>query len=380
MEPSPQSQAPQFPQAEPSQLLSVVVPCYNEDAVLETTHARLSETLGRLAGLRHEIVYVDDGSRDGTGALLAALAAADRCVRVVRFSRNFGHQVAVTAGIEHARGDAVVLIDADLQDPPEVIPELVARWREGYDVAYGVRTDRPGETRFKLWTAKLFYRGINCMSETLIPVDTGDFRLMDRKVVDALLSMPEHDRFVRGMVSWVGFRQVAVPYRRGERAAGETKYPVGKMLRFALDGITSFSITPLTLATYAGFAASAVALLGIVYALVLRLFTPYYVTGWTALFIAVLFLGGIQLTALGIMGQYVGRIYRETKRRPLYLVQERLGFEPRAVERRMALSGLDETAAPIERRTAGSDRRGAAERRRGRERRSSRPQFAVRRA
>jgi dolichol-phosphate mannosyltransferase len=403
MEPSPQSQAPeaspvqasqaQFAHAQVAQLecpplLSVVVPCYNEEAVLETTHARLRGTLDHLAGLRHEIVYVDDGSRDRTGAILAALAAADPCVRVVRFSRNFGHQVAVTAGIEHAAGDAVVLIDADLQDPPEVIAEFVARWREGYHVAYGLRTGRAGETRFKLWTAKLFYRGINRMSETVIPVDTGDFRLMDRKVVDALLAMPEHDRFVRGMVSWVGFRQVAVPYRRAERLAGETKYPVRKMLRFALDGITSFSLTPLTLATYAGFVTSGLAVLGILYALVLRLFTHYYVTGWTALFIAVLFLGGIQLTALGIMGQYVGRIYREAKRRPLYFVQERLGFA------RDALAALRpaetaEAAVPAaappgverrERRGPVGDRRRSGERRRSQDRRGARPQFVVRRA
>jgi dolichol-phosphate mannosyltransferase len=231
--------------------------------------------------------------------------------------------------VEHAGGDAVVIIDADLQDPPEVIVEMVAKWREGYHVAYGVRIDRPGETAFKLWTAKAFYRLIDRVSDTRIPLDTGDFRLMDRRVVDALASMPERDRFVRGLVSWVGFRQVAVPYQRAPRLAGESKYPLYKMLRFALDGITSFSVAPLKLATWLGFTVSALALLGIVYALVLRLFTSIWVTGWTALFIVVLFMGGVQLISLGIIGEYIGRIYGEVKRRPLYIVGERLGFEAR---------------------------------------------------
>jgi polyisoprenyl-phosphate glycosyltransferase len=311
----------------PKQELSVIVPCFNEEAVLAETHRRLTTVLDELDGLEYEIVYVDDGSRDRTPSILAALQADDVHVRVIRFSRNFGHQTAVTAGLEHATGDAVVLIDADLQDPPEVIPEFVARWREGYHVAYGVRTDRPGETRFKLATARAFYRVLGRLSETEIPLDAGDFRLMDRRVVTALQSMPERDRFVRGMVAWVGFRQVAVPYRRAPRLAGESKYPLFRMLRFALDGVTSFSVAPLHLATWIGFASSALALIGVVYALVLRLFTNNWVTGWTALFIAVLFVGGTQLLALGVIGEYIGRIYAESKRRPLYLVQERLGFE-----------------------------------------------------
>ena len=318
------------------QLLSVVVPCYNEEAVLHETHRRLGAVLEALAaaeGLDYEVVYVDDGSRDRTPLLLQQLQAGDPRVRVVRFSRNFGHQIAVTAGVEHARGDAVVLIDADLQDPPELIHAMVRRWREGVDVAYGVRTDRPGESRFKLATAKAFYRGINRLSETPIPLDTGDFRLMDRKVVEALAAMPERDRFVRGMVSWVGFRQVAVPYRREARFAGESKYPLVKMVRFALDGVTSFSVQPLRVATWAGFAVSALALAGVGYALGLRLFTSTWVPGWTAMMIAVLFLGGVQLLSLGVIGEYVGRIYGEAKRRPLYLVAERHGFAP-AAERR----------------------------------------------
>ncbi len=309
-------------------LLTAVVPCFNEEAAIQETHRRLVHVLAELDGLDYEIVYVDDGSRDRTPLLLQQLQASDRRVRVVQFSRNFGHQIAVTAGVEHAAGEAVVLIDADLQDPPEVIHEMVRRWREGYDVAYGVRTDRPGESAFKLASAKAFYRVINRMSETPIPLDTGDFRLMDRKVVDALQTMPERDRFVRGMVSWVGFRQIAVPYERAPRLAGESKYPVWKMVRFALDGVTSFSVQPLRAATWFGFAVSGLAALGIIYALVLRLFTSNWVTGWTAMFIMVLFLGGVQLLSLGIIGEYIGRIYGEAKRRPLYLVAERYGFQP----------------------------------------------------
>lgn len=308
-------------------LLSVVVPCFNEAEVLWETHTRLIAALARLEGLDYELIFVDDGSRDATVPILREIQALDRRTRVVRFSRNFGHQTAVTAGLEHASGDAVVLIDADLQDPPDVIAQMVARWRDGYHVAYGVRTDREGETRFKLATAKVFYRLLNHLSDTEIPLDTGDFRLMDRSVVDALRSMPERDRYVRGMVAWAGFRQIAVPYSRARRFAGESKYPLIKMLRFAIDGLTSFSRAPLRLATWMGFFVSAIALVAITYALVLRLFTSNWVTGWTALFIAVLFVGGAQLLSLGVVGEYIGRIYDESKRRPLYLVQERLGFE-----------------------------------------------------
>lgn len=329
------------------------------------THRRLGQVLRGLDGLDYEIVFVDDGSADRTGELLAMLQAGDPHTRVVRFSRNFGHQTAVTAGLEHATGDAVVLIDADLQDPPELIPEFVARWRDGHDVAYGVRTDRPGETRFKLATAKLFYRLLGRLSNTEIPMDTGDFRLMDRRVVNALMSMPERDRFVRGMVAWVGFRQVAVPYTRAPRFAGESKYPLFRMMRFALDGLTSFSVAPLHAATWIGFIASAMALLGVAYALYLRLFTNIWVTGWTALFIAVLFVGGAQLLSLGIIGEYIGRIYAESKRRPLYLVQERLGFDratapaelPVPVYREPEAAIRDPRPAPRSRRESWRDER-----------------------
>ena len=310
-------------------LVSVVVPCYNEEEVLRETHAHLTAALAG-CGAGFEIVYVDDGSSDRTAEVQRELQAADPRVRVVRFSRNFGHQIAVSAGLEHAAGDCCVVIDADLQDPPEVIPEMLALWREGYHVVYGVRTDREGETAFKLWTAKLFYRLINRLSDVKMPVDAGDFRLMDRRVVDVLLSMPERDRFLRGMVTWVGFRQAAVMYRRAARRAGESKYPFLKMLKFATDGVVSFSFTPLRLAVWSGFISIALALAGIAWAILERLLSEDWVRGWASIFVAVLFLGGVQLVTLGVIGEYIGRIYAEVKRRPLYVVAERLGFDRRA--------------------------------------------------
>ena len=308
-------------------LLSVIVPCMNEEEVLLETNHHLISTLEEIP-LNFEIVYVDDGSTDSTAELLRDLQAHDPRIRVVRFSRNFGHQLAITAGLEHSSGDAVVIIDADLQDPPEVILDFLEKWLDGYDVVYGVRTQREGETRFKLWTAKLFYRLIRKLSDTRIPLDTGDFRLMDRRAVDALLSMPERDRFVRGMVSWLGFSQTAVEYRRSPRAAGITKFSVLKMVRFAFDGIFSFSVLPLRLATWTGFTTSAVAVLGIAVVFLSHLFgLPGLIRGWSSTVSAVLFVGGVQLICLGIIGEYVGRIYGEAKRRPLYIVHERMGFE-----------------------------------------------------
>jgi polyisoprenyl-phosphate glycosyltransferase len=282
------------------------------------------------ASLNFEIVYVDDGSTDSTPELLRNLQSHDARIRVIRLSRNFGHQVAITAGLEHATGDAIVIIDADLQDPPEVILDFLAKWRDGYDVVYGVRTERNGETPFKLWTAKIFYRFINRLSDTRIPLDTGDFRLMDRQVVDALLSMPERDRYVRGMVSWLGFSQTAAPYCRAPRVAGITKFSLFKMVRFALDGIFSFSILPLRLATWSGVAASTLAVFGIIAVLLERILgVEGMVKGWSSTIIAELFIGGVQLICMGLIGEYVGRIYGESKRRPLYIVRERMGFEAR---------------------------------------------------
>jgi glycosyltransferase involved in cell wall biosynthesis len=306
--------------------LSIVVPCYNEADVIRQTHARLSTAL-QATGLDYEIVYVNDGSEDNTLAILRELQVADDRVRVVSFARNFGHQVAVTAGVEFTTGDAVVLIDADLQDPPELIQEMVRMWADGNQVVYGVRKSRSGESAFKLLTAKFFYRIINSISDVKIPPDTGDFRLMDRRVVNVLKNMPERDRFLRGMVSWIGFRQTPLHYARSERVAGGSKYPLRKMILFALDGIVSFSLVPLRLATLFGFIAALVCGLGILYAIALRLFTGESVSGFTLIFISTFFLGSTTLFCLGIIGEYEGRIYRELKRRPLYVVEEVHGYQ-----------------------------------------------------
>lgn len=305
-------------------LVSVVVPCYNEEKVLSQTHQRLTQVMSGLDA-DYEIVYVNDGSRDGTEGILRQLQAADSHVRAVVFARNFGHQIAVTAGMDYAAGDGVVIIDADLQDPPEVIPQMIAKWREGYEVVYGVRARREGETAFKLWTAKWFYRLINHVSDTAIPLDTGDFRLVDRRAVEVLRTMPERDRFVRGMVAWVGFRQVGLPYDRAARAAGETKYPLKKMVRFAIDGILSFSVKPLRWATFAGGVGLVFSILAIINALGNRMLGRPWGSDTSLIVIAILLLGSLQLLTIGILGEYVGRIYMESKRRPLYIVRESLG-------------------------------------------------------
>ena len=306
-------------------LLSVIIPCYNEEPVIRATHERLTTVLRELRE-DYELIYVNDGSRDATQEILTELQLFDPHVRVLLLSRNFGHQIAVTAGLEEAAGDAVVIIDSDLQDPPELIPQMIELWREGNEVVYGVRIEREGESKFKLWTAKVFYRLINRLSETKMPLDAGDFRLIDRKVVEVMNAMPERARFLRGMVSWAGFRQIALPYDRAARQAGESKYPLRKMIHFASDGIISFSLVPLKLAIWTGFLAIWIAVAGIIVAIVDRLMDKNLIRGWASLFVAVLFMGGVQLISLGILGEYLGRIYTEVKRRPLYVVQERLGF------------------------------------------------------
>lgn len=307
-------------------LLSVVVPCFNEEDILPETHRRLIEVLEAAPAHAFELIYVDDGSRDATLDILRGFQQADPRVRVVVLSRNFGQQMALTAGLQNTAGDAVVVIDADLQDPPEVIIEMLDRWRQGVDVAYGTRTERKDDSAFKRGAAFLFYRLFNRLADIYIPPDTGEFRLMDRIVVDAVVAMPERDRFARGIVAWTGYRQEPVHFDRASRAAGETKWPLRNMLIFAADGILSFSFMPLRLATWIGLVATGLALGGIMYAVALRVFTGVWVTGWTVLFIALLFLGGVQFVLIGILGEYLGRIYAEVKRRPLYLVKERLGF------------------------------------------------------
>lgn len=306
--------------------LSIVVPLYNEEGNVAPLVERIVAIVGRLEGSpSYEIVLVNDGSTDGTLARIRDQLAHREHVVLVNLSRNFGHQIAASAGIDIAEGDAVVLMDGDLQDPPELITEFYAKWREGYDVVYAIRRTRKGESPFKLFTARLFYRTIKRLTKVSIPVDTGDFRLMSRRVVDALKRSPERHRFLRGMVSWVGYNQIGVTYDREERHSGSTKYPVTKMLRFAIDGITSFSDVPLRFASYLGFASSVVAF---IYALIVigyKLFSlhpPGYTPGWASTIVAVLFLGGVQLISLGILGEYIGRIYDEVKGRPLYLIAD----------------------------------------------------------
>lgn len=300
-------------------LLSVVVPVYNEKDGLREFYDRTKRVLLGMAGLEHEIIFVDDGSSDASADIIAQFVRQDVRVRLLKLSRNFGHQIAITAGIDAARGDAVVVIDADLQDPPEVIVRFIEKWQEGYDVVYGMRETRDGETVLKVWTASIFYRILKSLVSLDIPVDVGDFRLMSRRVVEHLKAMQERDRFVRGLVSWIGFRQIGLLYRREKRYAGETKYPYRKMIRFALDGITSFSSIPLKMATIMGYLTS---LIAFAYAcsVIVQKFMGYTVQGWATIMVGLLFLGGVQLICLGILGEYIGRIFNETKGRPLYIV------------------------------------------------------------
>ena len=304
--------------------LSIVVPLLNEEGNLPELYRRLDATLPGLVA-SHEIVLVDDGSTDTTWSMIRDLAARDPRVKGVRFSRNFGHQMAFTAGLDHAGGDAVVIMDADLQDPPELIPELVARWREGYDVVYAVRAKREGETAFKLLTAAAFYRVLERVARIRIPVDTGDFRLMSRMAVDAFRRMPERHRFTRGMVSWIGFPQIGVSYVRAARHAGETKYPLRKMLRLASDAITSFSYVPLQLASWLGSAVTGLSVLTLAGLAAARL-AGAHPGGWSFGATALALLGGIQLLMVGALGEYVGRIHDQVKGRPLYLVRETVGL------------------------------------------------------
>lgn len=309
-------------------LISIVVPCFNEEEVFAETYRRLTETLSQIDKTKYdyELIFVNDGSKDKTLEMIREKTNSDSRVKGINFARNFGHQIAITAGLDNCKGDAAVVIDADLQDPPSVILEMIAKWEEGYDVIFGKRRDRAGESAFKLLTAKYFYRFINRLSDVDIPLDTGDFRLMDRAALDQFLSMRETYRFVRGMVAWIGFKQTFVEYDRESRFAGSTKYPLKKMLRLASDAILSFSNTPLKIATFVGFITSCIAFVGILYALYMRLFTNNFVEGWTLLMISVLLIGGIILLVLGIIGEYVGRIYGEIKRRPLYIIKDKIGF------------------------------------------------------
>lgn len=318
--------------------LSIILPVYNEEPGLVELHRRLTQVLARI-GEPYEVIFVNDGSTDGSLSVLSDMAKTDQHLRVLSFSRNFGHQVAITAGLDYSSGQAVVVMDADLQDPPEVIPCLVDKWRGGYDVVYAVRTERPGEGALKRGTAALFYRVLRHLAKVDIPADAGDFRLMSRRAVEALKRLRERHRFVRGLSSWIGFRQTAVSFVRDARYAGKTKYPFLKMVKFALDGLTSFSFAPLQLATYLGFGASLVSFCYGLYAVGLKLFTNESVLGWASLIVAVLFIGGVQLITLGIIGEYIGRIYEEIKQRPLYIVADAIGFAAELTEDRVESDG-----------------------------------------
>ena len=321
--PNSVTRAPDTRQKRP--VLSVIVPIFNEEEVIPELHRRMTAVLDSI-GEPWELICIDDGSSDRSLSLLTALHEQDARIKIIHFSRNFGHQLAITAGMDYAQGDAVVIIDADLQDPPELIEEMLGKWRAGYEVVYAVRVDRRGESRFKLWTASTFYRLLRRITDVDIPLNAGDFRLMDRQVVLTMRRLRENHRFMRGLSSWVGFCQIGIEYQRAERFAGDTKYPLNTMIHLTLDAITSFSYIPLRLSTYFGFFLSLLSLLGIVVAVVLRLSGNSSFYGQATTLVAVLLLGGIQLIFLGILGEYLARIYDDVKARPLYIVSRAYGF------------------------------------------------------
>ncbi len=304
---------------------SVIIPMYNEQAIIQETYRRLKEVM-EMTEESYELLFINDGSKDRSAEIIKQLGFWDETVKLIDLSRNFGHQIAITAGMDYVSGRAIIVIDADLQDPPELILQMIGKWKEGYEVVYAKRVKRSGETWFKKTSASVFYRVLRASTEISIPVDTGDFRLMDRKVCDELKRLPETNRFVRGLVSWVGFRQTAVEYVRDERLAGETKYPLKRMIKLSLDGITSFSHKPLKLAGYAGLLLSGSGLIYLLYVLYLAVFTDATMKGWASLISITLIFNGFVLLMLGIMGEYIGRIYDETKGRPLYIVREFQGL------------------------------------------------------
>lgn len=309
-------------------LLSVITPCYNEALVVEETYRRLTEVMVR-TGMDYELVFVNDGSRDNTYALLMQLAQQDKAVKVIHFSRNFGHQCAVTAGINHCHGDLAVIIDADLQDPPEVILDMLEiQKKEQADVVYGVRKKREGESWFKLFTAKCFYRMLNKLSDVQFPVDTGDFRLISRRIIDEFNRLHEKNKYIRGLISWMGYKQVPCYYERKERFAGETKYPLKKMLKFASTGLLSFSKKPLKLAVWLGMLSVLVALVYAIVILIMKILHPEsFVTGWTSTIFMIIFFGGVQLLTIGVLGEYIGSLFDEAKDRPEYIISEKVNFE-----------------------------------------------------
>ncbi|MEO0192720.1 MAG: glycosyltransferase family 2 protein [candidate division WOR-3 bacterium] len=304
-------------------MISVVIPCHNEEPVLDALMARLIPVLEGLG--EYELIFTDDGSTDGTLAKLEAFAERNPRIKVISFSRNFGHQAAISAGIEHSSGDCVITMDADLQDPPEVIPEMVRKWKEGFQLVYGYRTSRGRDTLFKSITARLFYWLMKALSGVDVPQDSGDFRLMDRALADQIKGLREHHRMLRIFTAWTGFRSTGVPYERGDRVAGQTKYTLTRMIKFAWDGITSFSYWPLQMATWLGLVSALFSFAGIIWVIVVKILGKA-IPGWASIAVLVLFLGGIQLLVLGVIGEYLGRIYDEVRARPLYIVAKRINF------------------------------------------------------
>ena len=308
--------------------ISVVIPMYFEEEVANECYNRTKKILNSLNNYEHEIVFVNDGSKDKTLEILANIAKNDMCVKILSFSRNFGHQAAVTAGLKYTTGDAVVIMDADLQDPPEVIIEMIELWEHGNEVIYAKRKSREGESRFKLFTAKMFYKILNGLSDVDIPKDTGDFRLADRKVVDVINSLPEHNKFLRGLFSWVGFKQIPLEYERKQRFAGKTKYPLKKMLKLASDGIISFSTKPLKILGAVGLISVIASIIILIYALISYIFNLNQLTaGWTSIMVTITFLWGIQLLSIWLISEYIGKIYDESKGRPEYIIDKKINID-----------------------------------------------------
>ena len=308
--------------------VSVVIPMYYEEEVAEECYKRVSKTLKELKEYEYEIIFVNDGSQDKTLKILEEIARKDSNVKVISFSRNFGHQAAVTAGLKEVTGDAIVIMDADLQDPPELIPDMLKYWEQGNEIIYGTRKTRKVESAFKLLTAKMFYKTLNALSDVEIPKDTGDFRLVDRKVIDVINNMPEHNKFLRGLFSWVGFKQMSYEYERQGRVAGKTKYPLKKMLKLASDGIISFSTKPLKLLGTLGVLSIVISVIILIYALISYAFKLNNLSaGWTSIMVAITFFAGVQLLSIWIMSEYIGRIYEETKKRPQYIVDKKINIE-----------------------------------------------------
>lgn len=307
-------------------LISIITPCYNEEEVINETIRRLNNSVKNIDKYKFEFIFINDGSTDRTEQILKKNSLTDKKIKIISFSRNFGHQAALAAGLENCKGDAAIIIDADLQDPPELIKDMIIKWNKGFKVVYGKRIERKNETIFKKLTAKYFYRILNFLAEVDIPLDTGDFRLIDKSIIEILKTMPENKKFYRGLIAWCGFKQTAIEYSRDKRFAGKTKYPLFKMIQFSVDGILSLSIKPLKIITFIGFFIAFVSFFGIANIIYNKIVYGTLITGWASLLVTILFIGGIQLISIGILGEYLGRSYSEIQKRPKYIISKKVGF------------------------------------------------------